>query len=632
MQNDSEPTASILTSLSELFGAHKPEWLGQRLFELYTEPSYFPTLLTDRPCMLIGGRGTGKTTVLRTLSYEGQFALNDSNPKNVPTWPYYGFYHRINTNRVTAFKGQELDETEWTRKFAHYMNLIMCIRVLRFLSWFQTTTKIATELKQAERKQIATAFGLPELDSSTDLLQTLLIALTQFEVHINNVASNKGPNLSLQGAPVDKLFEAVSQLPPFHNKRFFFLLDEYENLEDYQQRLMNTLIKHSGELYTFKVGVRELGWRIRSTLNENEQLISPADYIRIDITQELQPTQFEKFARTVCDERLARHVKEGGNEIREIRELLPRLSEEDEAQLLGIEDRNKETLRELRLIDTENILEELSPLQIYLLDYWKRSKKLSLTRIFDDFRHNRRTWDTRMSNYSHALLYTLRGKRRGIRKYYAGWDTFVYVSGGNIRYLLQLVEESLTLHVKNGSNLAEPVPPSVQTAAAHQIGRTNLTELEGLSAGGGQLTKLLLGLGRVFGVMAASPEGHTPELTQFRIIDSSEQSDNPQKFNDLINSAVMHLALVRWSGSKLEDRGDTYEWDYMIHPIFAPFFEFSYRRKRKMRITSNDLLELVTSSRQTVRRILAASDRDDLLDENLPEQLQLFETFYADPA
>lgn len=65
-----------LRKLDDLFGSYKAEWLNERIFRFFAEPSYFNALKSYRPCVLIGGRGTGKTTVLRGLSYQGQFALN----------------------------------------------------------------------------------------------------------------------------------------------------------------------------------------------------------------------------------------------------------------------------------------------------------------------------------------------------------------------------------------------------------------------------------------------------------------------------------------------------------------------------------------------------------------------------
>ncbi len=104
------------------------------------------------------------------------------------------------------------------------------------------------------------------------------------------------PSLSLQAAPIDLLCRAIVSLTTFQNRQFFFLIDEYENLLDYQQQVVNTLIKHASDLYSFKVGVRELGWRCHSTLNPNEQLVHPADYARISIADKLQGEVFKQFA------------------------------------------------------------------------------------------------------------------------------------------------------------------------------------------------------------------------------------------------------------------------------------------------------------------------------------------------
>ena len=55
-----------------------------------------------------------------------------------------------------------------------------------------------------------------------------------------------------------------------------------------------------------------------------------------------------------------------------------------------------------------------------------------------------------------------------------------------------------------------------------------------------------------------------------------------QRVARLLESAIMHLALLRFSGTKLTAESDTKDFDYAVHPIFSAFFAFSYRRKRKM--------------------------------------------------
>ena len=390
---------------------------------------------------------------------------------------------------------------------------------------------------------------------------------------------------------------------------------------------MNTLIKHSGEVYSFKVCVRELGWRVHNTLAENEYLVSPADYIRIDITDVMRRTQFDAFSHKVCQDRLAALVHGNNNDVAEIRDLLPPISEEDEAKLLGIEEHNRETLEALRKIAPTDVVDNLSPMEICLLKFWSENHNQSLSEVFEDFQHNTMAWRRRLNNYRYALLFTLRRGRPGIRKYYSGWDTFIQLAGGNIRFLLQLVEASLTRHIREGHGLDQPLSPGLQTYAAQAIGRANLTELEGMSVRGAQLTKFLLGLGRVFEIMAASPGGHAPEVNQFAVVDTSGTPAQQHESDTLLETAVMHLALSRRSGSKLAGEGGTRDWEFMIYPIFAPFFNFSYRRKRKMTLAPNQILELIDSPNPAIRSILAASKRTP--DEPLPEQLRLFEAFYA---
>lgn len=620
--------------LGQLFGGYRAEWLREHLYDLFTEPSYFPELKGIRPCVLEGGRGTGKTTVLRCLSYEGQYALTGYRPADIPSWPFYGFYLRINTNRVTAFQGPELDERQWTRLFAHYINLELVESVLTFLGWYNTHVPDAAPPSDSACRMIAAALNIRGADTLRELVEALFEAKQAFEAYVNNVADSRAaPLLSMQGAPIDALLRIVAELPQFAAKQFFFLVDEYENLLDYQQRIVNTLVKHSGSIYTFKIGVRELGLRTRATLNENEHLISPADYARINISEKLGD-RFPEFAASVCNERLHHIRVDGEDPDVGVETLFGSLSNEEEAVLLGVREHIAEARHTLmqRVSSSElEAFDQMSPLFAYLLVFWAESKGTELAVELRDFIADTGSWERRFSNYSHALLFTIRRGKRGIRKHYAGWDVLTRLAGQNIRYLLELVDRCLLIHLQQGGSLRTPVPFKVQTEAAQAIGKKNLTELEGVSVDGVRLTRLLLGLGRVFQVLAAEPEGHTPEANQFVLREGWEDQVGPRanerNVEDLLKSAVMHLALIRFPGSKLQDAGDTKAYDYMVHPIYSAFFEFSYRRKRKIVLTPSDLIGLVEFPRRAITGILTQQRRN--VEEPLPDQLRLFEGFYA---
>jgi hypothetical protein len=190
--------------------------------------------------------------------------------------------------------------------------------------------------------------------------------------------------------------------------------------------------------------------------------------------------------------------------------------------------------------------------------------------------------------------------------------------------LLELIGQAFSLHESSSGAPGEAISPDLQTRAAQHVGRKNLMELEGLSVHGAQLTKLLLSLGRVFEVLAQNPQGHAPEITQFHLPDDAPLAGA----TPLLTAAVMHLALVRSVSNKRSRRTDfdLKSYDYSIHPIFAPFFSFSHRRKRKMVISPRQLLALVEDPKTAIRQILRQYGQDD--DSPLPDQLQLFESFY----
>ena len=627
METARQEEVNPYTLLYQLLGSTRAEWLGEQLYELFTEPSYFPELQTNRPCILIGGRGTGKTTVLKGLSYEGQAVLRPSlDPEQ---WGFFGLYHRVDTNRVTAFYGDELNTDRWSRLFGHYFNLTFTLSVLTFLEWYENETNTKVCIPEEELEVVARSLRLGRTVSNIRELGRLVrMALVDFEASVNNIADGTPPDLSLLGAPIDELIGALRNLPQFEGKVFFFLIDEYENYLEYQQRAVNTLVKHAGDAYTLKIGMRQLGWKVRATLNPDEQLMYPADYALIDIEERLEGDNFKDFATKVCQGRLDQLSRILGTDSVSVSHLLPGLSEEDEARILGIDSEVQTIRRELtNANEPTDELEQLPELLTYLLLYWSRSQGTDLVSELRDFRKNPSKWHTRYQNYKHALLYTLRRGVRGHRKYYCGWDTFLLLSSNNIRYALELVYESLKHSLEEQHHHFGPVNPETQNAAAQSVGARALKELEGVSIYGAQLTKLVLGLGRVFSVMASRPEGHAPEVNQFHLNPNSGDPSSEQR--GLLNAAVMHLALVRLSGTKLIERGDTQDYDYWLHPVFAPFFIYSYRRKRKIQLDIELLEGLVDRPNATIRYILSNNNRDT--EEELPEQLRMFEGYYASP-
>lgn len=610
-----------LSELNKVFGSYRAEWLKNKIFDYFSEPAYFTGLLGNRPCVLQGGRGTGKTTVLMGLSYQGQFDLNANNIKEFDKLDYIGIYLRIDTNHVRAFDGKGLDDSRWQDFFAHYFNLVICFKILKFLRWHKSMSPEDEVLSDKNCNIIARSLLFNNLSSSfEELYSDMETEMYTFQSHINNIASLQNLELSLAGDPIKLITNKVLELRQFNGKMFYLLLDEYENLLDSQQVLINTLIKHSPQEYTFKIGVRELGWRKKHTKNEMENLYEPADYILICIEKFLsQENRFEDFAYQVCQKRIAVLVNNGENEY-EIKNSLQNLSMEDEAELLKVSETN--FIREYERLDSKHrdIVDGLSQLYKFFISYWAKVHNESLEEEIEKYANDKKCWNTRYDNYKYSMLFKIRKGRGmvGIQKYYSGWDTYLKLANCNIRFLMELVYTAYEKHLNKGFDLNQPVGAAIQTEAAREVGKKNIEELEGFWEHGADMTRLLYGLGRMFNSLARSSGKLRPEVDQI----SLEGVITPE-CSKIVSASVMNQALIRLEGNKPNNIGDTKEYIYMVHPIYSAYFVYSYRRKRKMSITVDEFMNIIRDPEHAIEAVLSKKSEEILTIES-SKQLTLF--------
>jgi hypothetical protein len=616
---------ALIKKLSEIFGSYRAEWLKGNIFNLFIPPCYFAKLEDSRPHVLQGGRGSGKTTALQGLSYQGQFAYHKANIKKFDeSTDYIGLYHRVDTNHVRAFVGNELNEDRWSKIFSHYFNLLVCNQILDFLQWHMEKSPCDKQLASDECVLIGKSLKIRETcDSFSALLKYSESAMYEFQANINDIVDYGGSmHLSLAGAPIKLLTEYAVKLPHLKGKVIYILIDEYENFEDYQQIVVNSLLKHCSSNYTFKIGVREMGWRVTHTYNPNEHLQDPADYILFKIEKELvKDNFFGSFAKDICQQRIKKLITE--QELKSAYDIATHLksfSYEEEALELGVE--NTEYVKSVRksALYENSDLKDRPLLFLFLIGYWAKVHNQSIDTTITDCLVRPVAWNTRYGNYKFEMLFKIRKGRGsvGIQKYYAGWDTFILLAGGNIRYLMELVYRSYEQHLQCSTDIMKPISPQTQTEAAMEIGRKNIMQLESLWKGGAQLTRLLFGMGRVFNTLAREDAKHAPEINQFTIENSRETS---KPFDEFINAAVMNLALVREYGTKLGET-ETKDFTYSIHPIYAPFFIFSHRRKRKIILKEDQIWGVINNPQQFIPKILKSRNVIEEKDSNSP-----YETF-----
>jgi len=582
---------TLLKRLSELFGSYRAEWSQQDMFRHFSEPAYFSDLICYRPCVLQGGRGSGKTTALKGLTYQGQYELHGCDVKRFDSEiPFVGLYHRVDTNHVRAFSGGGVDEITWRKLFGHYFNLMIVADVVEFLVWHREKQSDDKILAIEDMRQILQRLYIDARCESYEGLNAVITnSLCDFQNVINNIGSYNPADarLSLIGEPIDYILSKIRSLGQFKKKCFYIILDEYENFEDYQQVVVNTLIKHAAKNFTFKIGVKEAGWRKKHTLDQDEYLYDPADYALIDISKKLgEGNKFFEFAKSVCEKRFmllndgVPFDVVGALENLTIEELAVRLGVVDHELLRAYDELPKSLIKKLG---------DSTPLFRFAIAFWAKAHGIPLREEVQNAIDDRTSWNTRYDNYKYHFLFKIRtgrgSGRSGHRQMlYCGFETYVKLASNNIRFLMELIYKTFERHIEEVGVLSQRVSAEVQTEAARQIGEKNLAQLECIEKDGPRIVRLLWGMGRVFELLAKEKEPGTPEVVQFYV----EGGVRDKEMEDLFSVAVKNLALIRFPGNKL-DGSQTKSYDYCIHPIFAPYFNYSYRKKRKMPLL---LLEL----------------------------------------
>lgn len=119
-------------SLQDIFAKNRAEELGLDVWQHFVIPPFYDSLDLDvarKPRVIMGGRGCGKTMLLRYLSHYSTFSL-DRNKIPDTAAKQIGIYWKADTQFAVALTGRGLDETEWIVAFDHEVALRLAVEIL----------------------------------------------------------------------------------------------------------------------------------------------------------------------------------------------------------------------------------------------------------------------------------------------------------------------------------------------------------------------------------------------------------------------------------------------------------------------------------------------------------------------
>ena len=323
----------------------------------------------SRPVFLIGGRGTGKTMVLKFLGVEMQLA--DFIQKNLPgrnrveqltsaemlmfleSRNFVGVYLRFRTTEYDPITG------DLSPLFLPYLSLKIAQQILIFLLMLKTSGVVDPVTEESVARlvgaQIAgrTPYQPGTFKEALELIEGTMLPWFEIVFQTYSYCSLEDIRNDV-GIPVviwkNLIFglpnRAFSQIDCLRDKSLFVLLDELEFLNDYQKRCVGQLIKDSDETYVvFKIGSRYMPPSL-PVGQSAEVLQEPDDFRTIDITAALNAARggpkydYRGLVKNILNRRLRRSATVEQHGTTDVEELLPNVSIEQEAKDL-VADRRK---------------------------------------------------------------------------------------------------------------------------------------------------------------------------------------------------------------------------------------------------------------------------------------------------
>ncbi|EXB34642.1 MULTISPECIES: ORC-CDC6 family AAA ATPase [Acinetobacter] len=618
--------------IANLLSNNRTEHIGLDVWSDFVVPYNFNLneFYSLQPIKLEGGRGSGKTMILRYLSHYSQFSPNrDSVPND--TLQNIGIYLKADTQFMRLLQKRGFDEAIWSDIFEHYLNLIILIEVLSSLISIKNSN-IDNQIKESVSSikiECLENYNIPP-DTIDNTLKELKKLKGFCEKNVLN--PKKLDDIEIFSYQLIKdLIEEINSYTQY-TTIFHIFIDEYENLLEYQQKIINARMKHSEPPINYNIAIKCNGAPFIEIIGSNENLNLQHDFIAINLDN-LMMQNFEVFASEILLSRLSKkHEKykklfsniklnetdnltlrsrdEYQNSIlQSAREILPSSSQEDLANEVFSESQfYKKLLNEIDQalkgkttnLTTKDFIDTGLRKELIVCSSILYRNRLTPDQIFEELIRVQLQQDNDFEQGKEWTANNFIGSYIRITKvqkhkstFYAGLTAFTKLANGNIRYFLELCRSTFSNTFSTNENDLS-IPKNIQHQAALETSELFFKELDSMKPVRTPLKSLCLRLGTIFSVYHDRNSQSEPEINHFTI---SDPINIGSELQNKINDAVKWGIVYQTKATKEKDANNFIPFfDYVLNPIFSPHFYISYRKKRKIKLSSSNINMLFDSN------------------------------------
>ncbi|QBZ82177.1 tetratricopeptide tpr 1 repeat-containing protein [Hydrogenovibrio crunogenus] len=623
-------------NIKDAFTKNRAEYYPDDVYGLFAIPPFvknYNFINTNQSWRIVGARGTGKTMFLKSLCHATVFSpkKNDISLESIKN---IGIYWRPDTQLCSLITDNWLG-SQWKMAFLHYLTLILLEEIYYSLKSIQ---KSKLELDGKELLKIELDPVLSECFEQTikcisDLKDFCNQQKLKLSFWLNNYNSVEQPKFLSPFPLIPTIVDDISrQVSELYEMSYMVYVDEYENLAAGQQALINDFIKHSRPRLRFSFAMKkyaDICWETSGT----EKISETHDFRTIDLDGETSSEEFKLMAAEFVVYRL-RHVGAIDSDpdydnpeiLTEEKQLSLRLDDYRVQKFVDIASKifpscsssdvaaeiiNDKTLRNKVLsiiklgLKSSGIQGNAIKPQDFIIDSQPEAsivsaailnrKKQDPQQVLNDLiewaggnKENNQFKGWIENNIFGVIFMIYKSFPKRTCPLYAGFDRFCILSRKNMRHFQELCHEALIESLSESGTKFSSIPINIQAHAARRVSEKNLIEVvPSLGQHGESLRNFVARLGMIFSVAAKRYSQSEPEINHFSI-NISSGSSLPIELQDLIRSAKVWNVLFEENKTKSKS-DDIADKDYILNPIFAPFYGISYRKIRKIDFNENEV-------------------------------------------
>lgn len=628
---------------------------AEQMKELWKYYVPFPGLdSAGKPIVVQGGRGSGKTMFFQCNSWRQVLSSIKKNERPASAifddYDFVGIYYRVDTTFVSSMRGRE--ESHWNSIFETYLGICILQEILDLIIILSQEMPIDECVLLSFVSDFSKKlYPQSTVDSIYSFRRETDGYLDAIEDKINGIENSY--SIELRWINAYRLIDGVCNMCNRLFRRelvYKIFIDEYETLQEYQQKIVNTLIKHSTLPVVFNIGLRPKGMKTKETISQTETIEAPHDYELL--TLGIDYSSYQEVIKKICQKRIALGKEQGK---------IPENAPEDISYYLGMYSIEYEIQRILQstaklphieklneiIIEMgkeEKLPEDLvnkycealcikAPLINSRLHYALLCKKTiytpTLSRLYEAYTTCSPRYNDWMHNRKYGLIFLLCKEVKKEKMYY-GLDVFISLSSNVVRYFLELCEQTFKIAFLNGYTWETPILPEIQTEAARYVSEYKIVDIAGYEPYGNELRLFVQYLGQIFYKLHTAEDNTLgePEPNHF----STKDLSLPEQAKRLIASAIMWNVLQEGEPTKRKQSKLSPETvDYYLNKIYVPYFGISYRNQRKITIDVDILQKLLSGDEEIAksgfRNYFKMRPDQPVFTDNPSHQISLFDHF-----